>query len=78
MVVFDGVFATYREWQAAFDAWCDSRELWESAHPGVELPEEVVCEEPPMEEMLMHGGLWSRCPDGEGRCAEHGLTPDEH
>ena len=78
LVVFDEVFATERDWSAAFDDWCDLREVWEAAHPGVLLPEGDVGDCPPTEEMLMHGGLWERCADGEGRCAEHGLTPDEH
>lgn len=25
-----------------------------------------------------HAGVWSRDPDGVGRCREHGLTPDQH
>jgi hypothetical protein len=79
LVTFDGrKLATYDGWCAAFDAWCDQRRAWEVAHPGVDLPDEVLGE-CPFEPLFPHSGLWSR-PVGEDvvRCAEHGLRPDEH
>lgn len=86
LLLFDGRgFATYNEWTAAFDAWCDAREAWEKQHDqflpeGVELgkcPDPFASSGPGG---LPHGGRWSRpdYSDGPVRCAEHELIPDEH
>lgn len=81
LTTFDGRgLASEAQWLEAFGRWCDAREVWEAAHPGVDLPESVLgsC---PEEFEFPHGGLWSRPQpdDGRGvRCREHDLRPDEH
>jgi hypothetical protein len=79
LMVFDGrEFTTSDEWMAAFDVWCEAREVWEAAHPGVVLPERMLSQ-CPWDDELPHSGVWSRPDGGEGvRCVEHDLRPDEH
>ena len=79
LVVFDGrEFCTAAAWEDAFDAWCDARECWETAHPGADLPRRVLSD-CPFDDALPHAGVWARSK-GEDvmRCAEHDLPPERH
>ena len=81
LVTFDGRdLTTYDGWCAAFDAWCDQRHAWELAHPGLDLPDEVLGE-CPFEPLFPHAGVWERPVPDDGlgiRCRLHDLRPDEH